>query len=73
MLQVVGALCCLGTLPSVLLGVGRVEHLNLSQKSPKILKMASESFIHAFFKIVSRSFSQNFPLGAPVLRCAKYD
>ena len=47
MLQVVGALCCLGTLPSVLLGVGRVEHLNLSQKSPKILKMASESFIHA--------------------------
>ena len=46
-LQVVGALCCLGTLHSVLLGVGRGKHLNFSQKSPKILKMASECFIHA--------------------------
>ena len=60
MLQVVGALCCLGTLPSVLLGVGRVEHLNLSQKSPKILKMASESFIHAFLKLFLSLFLKIF-------------
>ena len=42
---VVGAPCWLGTLPSVLLGV-RNRYI-FSQQSPKMLKMASESFIHA--------------------------
>ena len=42
---VVDAPCWLGTLPSVLLGV-RNRYI-FSQQSPKMLKMASESFIHA--------------------------
>ena len=44
---------------------GSEEQINFSQQSPKMLKTASESFIHDFF-IVFRSFSPNFPLGAPV-------
>ena len=45
-LQVVGAPCWLGTLPSVLLREYE-EQINFSQQSPKMLKMASESLIHA--------------------------
>ena len=44
---------------------GSEEQKTFSQQSPKMLKMDSKSFIHAFF-VVFRSFSQNFPLGAPV-------
>ena len=50
-LQVVGAPCWLGTLPSVLLGVR--NRLFFSQISPKMLKMASESFIHALLLFLS--------------------
>ena len=45
-LQVVGATFWLGTLPSVLLREYE-EQINFSQQSPKMLKMASESLIHA--------------------------
>ena len=45
-LQVVGATFWLGTLPSVLLREYE-EQMNFSQQSPKMLKMASESLIHA--------------------------
>ena len=44
---------------------GSEEQINFSQQSPKMLKIASDMFIHAFF-VVFRSFSQNFPLGALV-------
>ena len=45
---------------------GSEEQINFSQQTPKILKMASESFYSCFF-VVFRSFSQNFLLGAPVV------
>ena len=44
---------------------GSVEQIRFSQQSPKMLKMASESIKHALV-VVFRSFSQRFPLGAPV-------
>ena len=44
---------------------GSEEQISFSQHSPKILKMASESFIHALNVAVFRSFSQHFLLGAP--------
>ena len=39
--------------------------MNFSRQSPKMFKIASDIFIHAFFVVVFRSFSQNFPFGAP--------
>ena len=42
---------------------GSEEQIHFPQQSPKMLKMASESFIHALL-LFFRSFSQNFPLGA---------
>ena len=45
---------------------GSEEQIMFFQQSPKMLKIASDIFIHAFFKIFFRSFSQNFLLGAPV-------
>ena len=42
---------------------GSKEQINFPQQSPKMLKMASESFMHALL-LFFRSFSQNFPLGA---------
>ena len=45
---------------------GSEEQINFSQQSPKMLKMASESF-YSCFVVVFRSFSQNFLLGAPVV------
>ena len=44
---------------------GSEEEINFSQQSPKTLKMASESFIHALLLFLGL-FSQNFPLGTPV-------
>jgi len=44
-LQVVGAPCWLGTLPSGL--AGSEEQIHFPQQSPKMLEMASGSFIHA--------------------------
>ena len=41
---------------------GSEEHINFSQQSPKMLKMAPERFIHALL-LLYRS-PQNFPLGA---------
>ena len=35
------------------------EQMNFSQQSPKMLKIATDIFIHTFF-VVFRSFSQNF-------------
>ena len=59
-LQVVGAPCWLG---SLLLSLGgSEEQTNFPQPSLKMLKMASERFIHV---VVYRSFSQNFLLGVP--------
>ena len=43
---------------------GSEEQINFFQQTPKILKMASESFYSCFF-VVFRSFSQNFLSGAP--------
>ena len=43
---------------------GSEEQINFSQQSPKMLKMASESFFSCFV-VVFRSFSQNFLFGAP--------
>ena len=46
---------------------GSEEQINVSQKSPNVLKMASESFIRVLLFFIGL-FSQNFPLGAPVCR-----
>ena len=46
---------------------GSEEQINFSQQSPKMLKMASESFYSCFVVVVFRSFSQNFLLDAPVV------
>ena len=45
---------------------GSEEQINFSLQSPKMLKMASESF-YSCCVVVFRSFSQNFLLGAPVV------
>ena len=50
--------------PSVSLA-GSEEQMNFSRQSPKMFKIASDIFIHAFFVVVFRSFSQNFPFGVP--------
>ena len=55
--------------PSVSLA-GSEEQMNFSRQSPKMFKIASDIFIHAFFVVVFRSFSQNFPFGVPVA-CAQ--
>ena len=59
-IQIAGCRCILLAGNSSISLARRVEQINLS---PKMLKMASESFIHALF-VVFRSFPQNFPLGA---------
>ena len=43
---------------------GSEEQINVSQQSPKMLKMASEGFFHALLLLFT-SFSQNLTLGAP--------
>ena len=43
---------------------GSEEQINVSQQSPKMLKMASEGSVSRFV-VVFTSFSQNLPLGAP--------
>ena len=43
------------------------EQMNFSHQSPKILKMASKSFIHALLLFLGL-FLKNFPLGAPDCR-----
>ena len=50
---------------------GSEEQIIFFQQSPKMLKMASETFIHALL-LFFRSFSQNFPLGAPVIITSKH-
>ena len=40
------------------------QQINVSQQSPKMLKMASEGFFHALLLLFT-SFSQNLTLGAP--------
>ena len=64
--QVVGRRCTLLAGNLFISFAGSEEQINVSQQSPKLLKIASDIFIHAFFKIVFRSFSQNFLLGVPV-------
>ena len=59
--QIAGCRCILLVENSSISLARKVEQINLS---PKMLKMASESFIHACFVVVFSSFSQNFPLGA---------
>ena len=49
---------------------GSEEQIIFFQQSLKILKIVSENFIHALV-LFYRSFSQNFPLGAPENR-ARY-
>ena len=44
---------------------GSEEQMNFSQQSPKMFKIASDIFIHAFLLFLGLFF-QNFPLGVPV-------
>ena len=62
--QVAGCRCTLlaGNSSTSLAGSG--EQINFYQKSSKMLKKASESFIHALLLFSSFFFSK-FPLGAP--------
>ena len=62
--QVAGCRCTLlaGNSSTNLAGSG--EQINFYQKSSKMLKKASESFIHALLLFSSLFFSK-FPLGAP--------
>ena len=70
--QVAECWCTLLAGNSFITLAGSEEQINLSQQSPKMLKIASESFIHVLF-VVFRSPSQNFPLYDPVsLFCASY-
>ena len=57
--QIAGCRCTLLAGNSFISFTGSEEQIHFSQQFPKMLKMASESFIHALL-------SQNFPLGAPV-------
>ena len=45
---------------------GSEEQINVSQKSPNVLKMASESFIRVLL-FFYRSFFSKFPVGSPCL------
>ena len=47
--------------------VGSEEQINVSQKSPNVLKMASESFIRDLLLFFYRSFFSKFPVGSPCL------
>ena len=61
--QVAGCMCTLlaGNSSTSLAGSG--EQINFSQKSPKMLKMASESFIHAL--LLFSSLFLKIPAGCP--------
>ena len=62
--QVAGCRCTLLAGNSSISLAGSEEQISFSQHSPKMLKMASESFIYALLLLLYRSFSQNFILGA---------
>ena len=68
--QVVGGRCTLLAGNLFISLAGSEEQINFSQQSPKMLKIASDIFIYAFF-VVFRSFSQNFLLVAPEIRVVK--
>ena len=62
--QVAGCRCTLLAENFSISLAGSEEQINFSQQSPKMLKMASKKLFPCFV-VVFRSFSQNFPLGAP--------
>ena len=64
--QVAGCRCTLLAGNSSISLAGSERQINVSQQSPNMREMASESFMHAFFFVVFRYFSKNFPSGAPV-------
>ena len=47
--------------------VGSEEQINVSQKSPNVLKMASESFIRDLCCFFIGLFFSKFPVGSPCL------
>ena len=62
--QVAGCRCSLLAGNTCISLAGSEEQINVSQQSPKMLKMASEGSVSSFV-VVFTSFSQNLPLGAP--------